>query len=80
MLLNSEKQLTRPAALERISSNQVRLTISEGKYHQVKRMFAALDNRVTELHGERIGDITLDESLKLGEYRPLTKVEINSIQ
>lgn len=80
LLLNSEKQLTRPAALERISSNQVRLTISEGKYHQVKRMFAALDNRVIELHRERIGDITLDESLQLGEYRPLTEAEINSIQ
>lgn len=80
LLLNSEKQLTRPAVLERISSNQVRLTISEGKYHQVKRMFAALENRVIELHRERIGDITLDESLKLGEYRPLTVAEIYSIQ
>ena len=79
LLLNSENQLTKPATLERLNSNQVRLTISEGKYHQVKRMFAALDNRVVELHRERIGAITLDDSLELGEYRPLTAAEINSI-
>lgn len=42
---------------------QVRLTISEGRYHQVKRMFAAVGNRVVELHRERIGAITLDENL-----------------
>jgi 16S rRNA pseudouridine516 synthase len=80
ILLNSETQLTKPATLERLYSNEVRLTISEGKYHQVKRMFAALDNRVTELHRERIGEIILDESLAEGEYRPLTAAEINSIQ
>jgi 16S rRNA pseudouridine516 synthase len=80
LLLNSEKHLTKPATLERISSNEVRLTISEGKYHQVKRMFASLDNRVIELHRERIGAITLDDSLAVGEYRPLTDAEIQSIQ
>jgi 16S rRNA pseudouridine516 synthase len=80
LLLNSETQLTKPATLERLSSNEVRLSISEGKYHQVKRMFAALDNRVIELHRERIGDITLDDSLQVGEYRRLTEAEIQSIQ
>jgi 16S rRNA pseudouridine516 synthase len=80
LLLNSEKHLTKPATLQRISSNEVRLTISEGKYHQVKRMFAALDNRVVQLHRERIGAITLDDSLAVGEYRPLTEAEIHSIQ
>ena len=58
----------------------MRLTISEGKYHQVKRMFAALDNRVVELHRERIGDIALDDALALGEYRPLTAIEVQSIE
>ncbi|MBX9912768.1 MAG: 16S rRNA pseudouridine(516) synthase RsuA [Pseudomonadaceae bacterium] len=80
LLLHSETQLTKPAMLERLSSNQVRLTITEGKYHQVKRMFAALDNRVVALHRECIGDISLDESLQVGEYRPLTAAEIHSIQ
>jgi len=78
--LKSEKHLTKPAALERLYSNEVRLTISEGKYHQVKRMFAALDNRVVELHRERIGDIALDDSLQAGDYRPLSEAEINSIE
>ena len=78
--LNNEKQLTKPAALERLSARQVRLTISEGKYHQVKRMFAALNNRVVALHRECIGDIRLDAELGVGEYRPLTAAEISSIK
>ncbi len=77
--LHHEKQLTKPATLERLYNNEVRLTICEGKYHQVKRMFAALGNRVVGLHRERIGDIVLDDALALGEYRALTEAEINSI-
>ncbi len=61
--LHNEKDLTKPATLEVITPVQVRLTISEGRYHQVKRMFAAVGNRVVELHRERIGAITLDENL-----------------
>ncbi len=77
--LNGEKELTKPATLEVITPTEVKLTISEGKYHQVKRMFAALGNHVVALHRERIGDITLDDALAPGEYRPLTEEEINSI-
>jgi 16S rRNA pseudouridine516 synthase len=77
--LDSEKQLTKPAILERLGSQEVRLTITEGKYHQVKRMFAALGNRVVGLHRECIGAIALDASLQVGKYRPLTEAEINSI-
>ena len=80
ILLKNETQLTKPATLERLCRNEVRLTISEGKYHQVKRMFAALGNRVVELHRERIGAITLDDALAVGHYRPLTEAEIQSIQ
>lgn len=64
--------------LEVITPTEVRLTISEGRYHQVKRMFAAVGNHVVGLHRERIGDILLDESLAPGEYRPLTEAEIAS--
>jgi len=78
--LHHEKQLTKPATLERLYNNEVRLTICEGKYHQVKRMFAALDNRVVGLHRERIGDIVLDDALAEGEYRALTEAEIHSIR
>ncbi len=79
ILLRSEKKRTRPAQLAIISPHQVRLTLHEGKYHQVKRMFAALNNHVVQLHRERIADITLDEGLQPGQYRPLTSAEIASI-
>ncbi len=77
--LHNEKDLTKPAVLEVITPTQVRLTISEGRYHQVKRMFAAVGNHVVELHRERIGGITLDADLAPGEYRPLTEEEIASV-
>ncbi|GAA4897009.1 pseudouridine synthase [Ferrimonas pelagia] len=68
--------LTRPAQLERISETEVLLTIHEGKYHQVKRMFAALGNRVVGLHREAVGPVELDELLAPGEWRELTAQEI----
>ena len=77
--LHNEKELTKPARLEVLSENQVRLTISEGRYHQVKRMFAAVGNHVVALHRERIGGIVLDEELEPGEYRELTAEEIASV-
>lgn len=77
--LHNEKDLTKPATLEVISECQVRLTISEGRYHQVKRMFAAVGNHVVALHRERIGAIVMDEDLGEGEYRPLTAEEIASV-
>lgn len=79
IMLDGEKNRTRPATLEMIHANEAWLTISEGKYHQIKRMLAALGNRVVELHRESIGEITLDETLAEGEYRPLTREEIDSI-
>ncbi|MDK9738935.1 16S rRNA pseudouridine(516) synthase RsuA [Vibrio sp. D404a] len=77
--LKSEDGLTLPAHLEVRAEREVLLTIHEGKYHQVKRMFAALGNKVEALHRERIGEIEMDESLDLGEYRYLTQEEIDSI-
>lgn len=77
--LRGERALTRPAQLEVIDPQQVLLTIHEGKYHQVKRMFAALGNKVVGLHRERVGDIVLDPSLEPGESRYLTESEIASV-
>ena len=77
--LKSEDGLTLPAHLEVRAEREVLLTIHEGKYHQVKRMFAALGNKVEALHRERIGEIEMDKSLELGEYRYLTQEEIDSI-
>ncbi|MDF1894606.1 16S rRNA pseudouridine(516) synthase RsuA [Rahnella contaminans] len=77
--LHNEDSLTKPAKLEQIEENLVRLTISEGRYHQVKRMFAAVGNHVVALHRERIGEIVMDEDLEPGQYRPLTEQEIASV-
>ncbi|WP_070963086.1 16S rRNA pseudouridine(516) synthase RsuA [Vibrio sonorensis] len=79
--LRNEKEPTLPALMEVVDKdeNELLLTIVEGKYHQVKRMFAALGNKVEHLHRERIGDIELDETLEPGEYRYLTQEEIDSI-
>ncbi|WP_054341063.1 16S rRNA pseudouridine(516) synthase RsuA [Neptunomonas antarctica] len=75
--LINEKQLTKPATLEILGSHQAYLTLMEGRYHQVKRMFASVGNKVTKLHRDRISHIDLDESLAPGEYRELTHEEIN---
>ena len=64
--------------MEILDDYNVNLTISEGRYHQVKRMFAALGNKVEALHRWRIGNIVLDESLEEGEYRTLSDEEIGS--
>ncbi len=77
--LDGEKKPTLPAHLEQLNSTQVRLTIQEGKYHQVKRMFAATGNHVTALHRIAIGRIELDSALQPGHFRALTEDEIASV-
>lgn len=77
--LHGEDELTKPGILERIDDTEVLLTITEGKYHQVKRMFAAMGNKVVGLHREQIGEIELDEELYEGEWRELTEEEIQSV-
>ena len=77
--LANEKRPTLPATVELIDEHTARLTIAEGKYHQVKRMFAAVGNKVDELHREKIGSIVLDELLDEGEYRMLTEDEVAGI-
>ena len=71
---------TLPAYLEILDSpNLVRLTIHEGKFHQVKRMFEALGCRVVYLKRLSMGSLVLDETLKPGESRPLTEKEIQAL-
>lgn len=79
ILLNGEDKPTLPAVLERIDERTARLTIQEGKYHQVKRMFASLGNLVLTLHRERIGSIALDDDLELGESRYLKPEEVQEL-
>lgn len=72
-----EKSKTEPAVLEIMSErNKAFITITEGKYHQVKRMFAAIGLTVTYLKRLSMGTLKLDDNLKPGEYRKLTDIEI----
>ena len=78
-----EEEMTRPAKLDIMKSaeeSEIRLTIHEGKFHQVKRMFLAGGKEVTYLKRERMGTLCLDENLKPGEYRLLTEEEIENVR
>jgi len=74
--LQGEQQLTLPSTLKIIGDKTVLLTITEGKYHQVKRMFAAVGNRVLSLHREKIGTVSLD--VGEGQWRNLSQSEVAS--
>lgn len=78
VLLKGETKPTQPAKLKLLDHFTAELAIQEGKYHQVKRMFAATGNKVTALHRTRVGPILLDTKLAPGDYRPLTADEIQS--
>ena len=56
------------------------ITLTEGKYHQIKRMIASVDNRVTSLERISFGGISLDRSLGRGEFRLLTEEEIERLE
>lgn len=68
--------LTMPAKIELLADNKANLTIQEGKYHQVKRMFEALDMKVTYLKRMTFGPLRLDPNLKKGSYRLLSDDEV----
>lgn len=78
-----EKRLTKPAKLAVLKSqliSEIELTISEGKFHQVKRMFEAVGKKVIYLKRISMGSLVLDEILLPGEYRPLSEVEIDNLR
>jgi len=74
-----EDLTTQPAELELLGPRTARLSIIEGRYHQVKRMFGHFDNKVIGLHRERMGPLVLDSSLAAGEYRALSDDEIAQV-
>ena len=69
-----------PCEIEKIEADKVFITIREGRFHQVKRMFAATGHTVTYLKRISMGAVTLDENLKPGEYRRLTDEEVQSLK
>ncbi|MCW3150063.1 pseudouridine synthase [Stutzerimonas stutzeri] len=76
MYFRFENLTTLPAQLELLGTHHARLTLHEGRYHQVKRMFGRFNNKVIALHRESMGSLVLDEALSPGNYRPLTSHEI----
>ena len=78
LMLNSETEALAPATLEILGPRRARVTVTEGRYHQVRRMFAAVGNHVETLHRPQIGGLTLGE-LPLGQWRALSSTEIASL-
>ncbi len=70
---------TMPALLERINATEAYVTISEGKFHQIKRMFADTGKKVVYLKRIKFGEIELDETLESGEIRELSEEEIEKL-
>ena len=75
LMLENETSPLAPATLETIDARHARLTITEGRYHQIRRMFAAVGNHVTALHRDRIGGLALPADLEPGAWRIVTPEE-----
>ncbi|KPN16588.1 16S rRNA pseudouridine(516) synthase [Xanthomonas sp. Mitacek01] len=78
LLLESETTPLKPAALEVIDETHARLTLTEGRYHQVRRMFAATGNHVVALHRSRVGGLALD-GLAEGDWRALDAADLAAL-
>ncbi len=76
MYFDYEDIVTRPVKLTILSDNVAEVILTEGRYHQIKRMFGRFRNPVIALHRCAIGELCLDTKLKLGESRPLTGTEL----
>lgn len=78
LMLESEQNPLAPAALEMVDPRHARLTLTEGRYHQVRRMFAAVGNHVTALHRSHVGGLGLDE-LAEGAWRMLDADDVDRL-
>ena len=78
-MLEDEYDKTKPAELSFSDATHAKLVLTEGKYHQVKRMLAAVGNRVEQLHRSQIGALELPESLKPGEWMWLGKEHLRDL-
>jgi 16S rRNA pseudouridine516 synthase len=80
VVLDDDPRPVRAAACVQTGPNSLDLTLTEGKYHQVKRMLAAVGNRVTGLHRSRIGELEVPADLRAGEWRWLNGEELAAAQ
>ena len=79
LMLDGEEKPLLPATLDVVDHKTARLTITEGRYHQVRRMFAAVGNHVLDLHRERIGGLVLPPDLEPGQHRILPTAEAERV-
>ncbi len=79
VVLDDDPEPVRAAACEALTSHQLRLTLTQGKYHQVKRMLAAVGNRVEALHRSQIGGLQLPSDLGPGQWRWLSSADVASL-
>lgn len=79
LMLEGDDRPLKPAGLEALSATEARVTVTEGRYHMVRRMFAAVGNHVEALHRERLGGLVLPADLAPGEWRLLDDGEIAAI-
>ncbi|MFM9889648.1 MAG: pseudouridine synthase [Rickettsiales bacterium] len=79
LMLEREETPLLPVAMEVLGTHTARVTLHEGRYHQVRRMFAAIGNHVVALHRESIGGLSLPADLPAGQFRVLTPAEIAQI-
>jgi len=76
VVLDDDPKAVRAAACEAVAEHHLRLTLTEGKYHQVKRMVAAVGNRVEALHRSQIGGLHLPDDLLPGQWRWLSAADL----
>ena len=79
VVLDDDPRPVRAAACRIVSAHHLELTLTEGKYHQVKRMVAAVGNRVEGLHRSHVGSLTLAEDLPSGAWRWLSAEEVSDL-
>jgi 16S rRNA pseudouridine516 synthase len=79
LLLEGEEKPLLPVHMEMLSEKSAYVTLTEGRYHQVRRMFAAVGNHVIALHRDRIGDLALPDDLEPGQHRILSEEDLTLI-
>lgn len=79
LMLEGDDKPLKPALLEVVSPTEARVSVTEGRYHMVRRMFAAVGNHVEALHRERLGGLALPDDLAPGDWRLLDQAEIDAI-
>jgi 16S rRNA pseudouridine516 synthase len=75
-MLEGERKPLLPAVLQPLTPTTAHLTVTEGRYHQVRRMFAAIGNHVEALHRDRIGGLALPEDLAAGSWRLMDEADV----